>query len=521
MNVRPAGGRAGYTLVELIIAMSVLAIVAVSVLQLFITLANSSAVTKRKALAATLATNQMEYLKSLPYNSLAVAGGSIYSATPLPASFNKTYNGFTYTVKTDISYIDDAYDGCGSYPSQQLKQTYCRNYPPPSNAPALDTNPADYKILHVAVYDAQNTKMAEVDTEVSARVAETSSTTGALFVKVIDNNGNPISGANVTVTDPTLSPAVNLSDSTDGNGIAIFYNLPPDTKGYDYNVTASMSGYSSLTTIPPFGSLQPTYSNLNIFTQQSSFVTLTLKPMGPSSLLIEATDMSGNPLPNVQVYIKGGYKKYTNTTDTQYYYDNTTPTDTRPTSDANGMIGVTNLVPGDYIFCGDKGTTSCNSTSGTNYYLAAAVPYGGTSVFNPITVPTYSAASPPSTTFAYNGTNYYQKVRLMFSTNQSSPSIFSLSPYNASLSTDANNFAFTITGSNLQCGQSSCATSVHFAQGANTYTANCTGNGSSTMNCTVNLSGASVGSTQLTLSNNSGTVTVPATLTLGGILVSQ
>ena len=78
----------------------------------------------------------MEYLKSLPYDSLAVAGGSIYTTGPtLPASFTKTLNGVTYTVKTSISYVDDAYDGCGSYTTQALKELYCRNSPPPSGAP--------------------------------------------------------------------------------------------------------------------------------------------------------------------------------------------------------------------------------------------------------------------------------------------------------------------------------------------------------------------------------------------------
>lgn len=512
-------GGAGYTLVELVISMTVLAIVALGVMSLFITLANSAAVTKRKAIASTLATNQMEYLKSLPYDSLAVAGGSIYSTNPLPASFTTTYAGLTYTIKTSINYVDDAYDGCGSYPTLQLKQTYCRNYPPPASAPAVDTNPADYKIIHVSVYAPSTSLLAWVDTQVSARVSETSSTTGALFVKIIDDNGNPISGATAQVVNNTLTPAINLSDSTDENGIAIFYGLPPDTRGYDYNVTGSKSGYSTLTTIPPFGSLQPNYSNLNIFTQQSSFVTLTLKPQGPSSLLIEATDTNGTPIPNLKVYVKGGYKKYTNTTDTQYYYDNMTPSDARPTTDANGMIGLSNLVPGPYIFCGDTGTTSCD-VAGNKNYLAAAVPYGGVNAFNPITVPDYIASSPPTTTYTYNGTNYYQKVRLIFSTNASEPNIFTLSPYEASTAGGLSNFAFTVNGFNLPCGSSSCNTTVKFLQGANTYTASCTGNGSSQMNCTVNLTGATQGSTQLQLSNNSGSFTVPASLTLGGIIVA-
>ena len=78
--------QAGATIVELVIAMAVLAAVLVSVLGLFASLVQSTYIARTKAIAVTLATNQMEYLKSLPYDSLAVAGGSIYSANPLPAT---------------------------------------------------------------------------------------------------------------------------------------------------------------------------------------------------------------------------------------------------------------------------------------------------------------------------------------------------------------------------------------------------------------------------------------------------
>lgn len=217
----------GFTLVELVVAMTVMSIVALSILGLFTTLVRSAVYTKRKAVALTFATNQMEYLKSLPYDSLAVSGGSIYSTSLLPASTTQVLNGVTYTIKTTIDYVDEAYDGCGPYPTLALKQTYCRNYPAPTGSPATDLNPADYKILHVSAYAPATNKLAEVDTQVSARVAETASTTGALFISVIDNTGNPISGATVQVSDITVTPNVTVADSTDINGNAIFYGLPP------------------------------------------------------------------------------------------------------------------------------------------------------------------------------------------------------------------------------------------------------------------------------------------------------
>ena len=67
----------GFTLVELMIGMLLLGVLAISIFTLFSTLIRSTVIIKRKAVASTLAITQMEYLKSLPYNNLAIAGGAL------------------------------------------------------------------------------------------------------------------------------------------------------------------------------------------------------------------------------------------------------------------------------------------------------------------------------------------------------------------------------------------------------------------------------------------------------------
>lgn len=525
----------GVTLVELVIGMAVVALIIATVFGLFVTMVRSSVISKHQAVASTLATNQMEYLKSLPYDSLAIAGGSIYSTSPLPATSTQKLDGVTYKVTTSINYVDDAFDGCASYPSQQLKEQYCRNYPAHSGAPAVDSNPRDYKVVHVSVTDKSGLNLADVDTQVSAKVSETASTTGAMFISVLDEGGNPISGASVRVQNSTVTPAVDLSDNSDGNGIAIVYGLPVDTNGFDYVISASKSGYSSLVTIGPSGSLQPTYPSQKILSQQSSYVSLTLKPQGANSLVVEATDTNGNPISGIKVYVKGGYKKYSDSTNTQYCYDNmvklgtttvcstsTLSDDQRPATGTDGILTLSNLVPGNYIFCGDDGSSNCKLGSST-YYLVAAAPYSGLNPFNPVTVPTYLASSPPSTTFNYGGVEYLQKVRLMFSTSSTFPRIQSLTPNDASQSTgNLSAFAFTITGSNLPCSSNpaSCSTSVSLKQDASTFPASCTGTTGTKLNCTVNLSSAAQGTTQLVVSAGGNTLTMPAAPLMGGIDVN-
>lgn len=513
----------GFTLVEMMLSLLIFSIIALAFFDLFTGLLHSAIVAKRQAVALTLATNQMEYLKSLPYDNLAVAGGAIPSNYTIPGTLNKTVNGDKYTVKTQIEYSDEAYDGCGSYPSVALKQLYCHNYPPPTGAPATDTNPADNKAVSVTVTDISGLRLAFVDTNISARVAETASNTGALFVKVVDDSGNPLTNATVNVTNNTTTPVINVSDTTDENGIVIFYALPPDSTNYDYNVSASLTNYSSLTTIIPSGSLQPTYPNQNLLAQNSSFVTLTLKPIGANSLIVEATNTSGGVLANLRPYIKGGYKRYTATSDTSYYYDNMRGADTRPTTDSSGITTLSNLVPGDYIFCGDAGATSC-TIGGTTYYLAAAVPYGGDNTLNAITVPTYDSGNPPTQTFTQGGVNFLQKVRLMLTTSSTFPRLTSMAPYEGTISSGTlSNLSFNITGVNLPCSASaaSCSTTVRFLQASNTYTASCTGSAAGLqLNCTINLSSAVAGQTQLQVTVGGNTLTLPAAPLIGGFIVN-
>lgn len=486
---------AGFTLVEVTVSMVIIGLLAVSIFGLFVSLVNSTVVAKKKAVANTLAINQMEYIKSLPYDSLIVQSGT-------PLTENKTVNGRTYTVTTGIRYVDDAYDGCANYPSLEQKKLYCRNYPPPTGAPSPDTNPGDYKGVTIRVTDAAGKSLASIDTHISARVAETASTTGALFVTVLDPSGQGVGGATVNVTNTTLTPNINKSDVTDANGKAIFYGLPPDN-GADYVIAVSKTGYSSLVTIDDAGALAATYAKQRILAQQPSEVGLSIAPMDDKSLVLEATDLAGAPLSDMKVFIKGGYKKYTSETDYSYYYNNISPTDNRPTTDASGVAAVTGLPPiNSYIFCGDAGATSC-SKAGTTYYLAAVMPYTGSGSLGPLSIPVYTSGTPRP--YEYDGVEYLQKVRLVFTTNAALPRILDITPDLVNLSDNLNNTDFTVTGANLSDA------SIRLVQGGTTYLPkNCNGTPKSVL-CRFDLTAAAPGTLEITVQNAAGSITLPFT----------
>lgn len=491
----------GFTVVEILVSSIVIGIMALSVLGAFVALNSTAVYARQKTIGTQLATNQLEYLKSLPYDSLAVAGGAIPHASPLPNSETIVLDNVSYEIRTSINYIDDAFDGCASYPTTTIRDQLCRNLPEPVGA-TTDLNPADYKIVNVKTF-VLNRRVAELDTNIAARVAETGSTTGAMTVTIIDDTGTPVSGATVSVTNTTTTPNINISDSTDVNGVAIFYGLPPDT-GNDYVVSASKSGYSSLATIAAGGGLTPNYPNQNVIAQQSSSVTLILNPKGQYSLVGEAVTTSGTPLANLQVYAKGGYKRYSGTTDTSYYFDNLSPTDSRPTTDASGLFTLESLDPGSYIFCGDTGNSSC-VVGGTTYYLVAAIPYTGENQVGPVLIP----AATPATTFAHGGHNYFQRVQLMFSASSAFPRIHRINDSIASKASGTH--TFEIVGANLPCDPSNpalCTTTVTVKNSAGDMPASCIGS-SSTLTCTIDVSAANVEQSNLTLSVGGNTINIP------------
>lgn len=515
--------QSGSTLVELIVTLVVASLIALGFLGLYTALVAGTIGAKRQSIGLTLAVNQLEYLRGLAYDSLAVSGGSILASNYLPSSVIKTVGNASYKVTTSISYVDDAYDGCTNYPSQALKSLYCRGYSA-ATPTAVDTNPADYKIATVVVTDKNGSQVfAQQSTQLAARVAETASTTGAMFVTVVDSSGGPVSGAQVQITNSTVSPTVALGDQTDSNGVAIFYNLPLDSN-LDYVLSASKAGYSSLNTIAPSGSLQPVFANLTVLSQQSSSETLVIKQMNTQSLLAKVTDTNGTPISNAKLYLKGGYKRYTAAKDTSYYFDNLRGGDTRPTTDSNGMASFTNLVPGSYYFCGDIGATSC-SVGGSTYYLAAAVPFVGSTSLNPVTVPVYDPGSPPVETFSFNGLSYLQQAHLILTTNANFPRVMTLTPSVANASAgNINSFPFTLTGANLPCTSTpgSCGTTVKLSQGGTTITASCTSGvaAGTSISCTANLSSFNTSSIiQLTVQTSAGTLNLPGGSELGGIVL--
>ena len=90
-------GSKGFTVVELLVAAVIFAILAISSLSTYVALNSSATLAKKKSIAITLANNKIENVKSLPYDSLLA--NSTQKTT-------ETVNGVNYDIETKIIYVD-------------------------------------------------------------------------------------------------------------------------------------------------------------------------------------------------------------------------------------------------------------------------------------------------------------------------------------------------------------------------------------------------------------------------------
>lgn len=433
----------GFTLLESVIAMVMVAIIVVSSVSLFSSNMLSLQLGNSRSAALALANEKMEYLRDLPYDSLATQNGDIYPGGSINDNQEITRNNIKFRVNIRIKFVDDPFDGNaeGTVPS---KPTDLYSY--------------DYKQAEVKIYTVNDNRLsAMLSTNISGKAAETATNTGILRIKVLDANGQPVEAASVNISNPSLTPALNLNSTTDANGLLVIPKLPPDS-GHRYKITVSKSGYSSDETMPdPAGSQTPVKINPNILVQQIADQTFSIDRT--SSLTVNAVDTSGNPISGVPITINSSTLTYT-TPDV--------PKTTRTLStDSNGQ-SVFGTIPWD----------SYSIIAGGGYYIASSSPYQPYSV-DPNTTPS---------------------LKVVLTTNASWPRISSVSPTNGTAGNGSG--TITVNGANL-----SGASIILQKSGEPDIVASGVTGSSSSISADINLTSATPGNWNIIVTTGAGTVT--------------
>ncbi len=271
-------------MIETLVGSALFVIIALMADKAFVVLANAVEVSRAKVAATTVANEQFEIIRNLPYESVGVAGG--IPSGVLQHNQTITRDNWSFAVTTTVRNVDDPFDGTiGGSPA--------------------DTSPADYKIADLDITCSNCRAFAPLKfvTLVAPHALETASTNGALFVQVFDSNGLPVQGASITITNNQTAPATLIQDTTDNDGWLKIVDAPPGTNAY--NIVATKSGYSTDQTYPLGGDAgdNPLKPDATVVIQQVTQTSLTIDET--STLNVATEDAACAALPSIGFTLTG------------------------------------------------------------------------------------------------------------------------------------------------------------------------------------------------------------------------
>lgn len=272
------------TLIETLVATAIFLAVAVSVYQLYNTVLNVSRTIRAKTVMTEITSEQIEFIRNLKYSDVGTIGG--IPSGVVPQNMTITRNNMTFALDITIRSIDNPADGTlGGIPN--------------------DLSPADNKLVEVDAVctSCQRPASTFFSSIVAPKNLETENGNGVLVIKAVDANGQPVINADVTIVNTSLSPSVNITDTTGDTGTLTIVDAPPSVQGYKIIVTKA--GYSTDQTYPSGGSGNPTPSKINLtvvankITQASFAIDMT------SSLTVKTQSAQCAALANISGTLSG------------------------------------------------------------------------------------------------------------------------------------------------------------------------------------------------------------------------
>jgi len=219
-RTRGLPAQAGMTLIDVLVGTAVALMIFLAVYGLLRASAQISTLATETAAATAIANSQMEYIRSLPYDSVGTVGG--IPAGSIPQTSTTVEDNISYGVRTFIDYYDDPADGTG----------------------ASDTNgiTTDYKRAKVTVSFTTSTGARQVSlvTDIVPPGIESTTGGGTLKATIVNASGAPVAGAAVRVSAST-TPLVDVTTYSDATGVVYLPGAMPAT---GYHVLVTKSGYS-------------------------------------------------------------------------------------------------------------------------------------------------------------------------------------------------------------------------------------------------------------------------------------
>lgn len=216
-------GERGATLLDVVVGSALMIVVFTGIVGAFQLAVDSVSNNKARAGAIALATERLEYIRSLPYDSIGTTGGVPSGA--LAQTATSTLNDVLYERRTFISWEDDPQDGSGAGDSNGIV--------------------TDYKAAKVSVSWAsrQGARTITMATRISPLSGMEQSVPGGTLSFLVTNDADqPLANASVRVRNTGVSPQIDLTTLTDASGAASVLGAPA---GAGYQISVTKAGYST------------------------------------------------------------------------------------------------------------------------------------------------------------------------------------------------------------------------------------------------------------------------------------
>lgn len=256
--------------------------------------------TRARNVARELASEKIEYIRNLPFDSVGTNGG--IPSGPIAQTETISRNGQQYVVQTTVLYVDDPFD---------------------ETAPN-DMVPNDYKRARVDVtwtgFGPQG-NVTTLVTDIAPKGIEELIGGGTISLLVFDSEAQPVSGATISVTSTGLTPAVNLNVMSNDNGRIVIPGAPACVKCY--SVTVTKSGYSEDRTYTTSEVANPIKPSLTVLEGGLSEMSFTIDRVSNVTFrTFDGPSTGYAPLPSQTLKVRGSKTIGTDTLDNPVYkYD--------------------------------------------------------------------------------------------------------------------------------------------------------------------------------------------------------